>query len=188
MRKRNPKKEVVPHSENILSNALITTIKDITITGSYIPMTVVLLISLIILVPISVRVANKAEQEKRQAVTPVSEPKQPETDNGFLVKPLEWERGVSSYVHPSLEGNKTASGVIFKNDSNMLAHKELPHGAIILLKYKGRYAVGEVVDRGPFVDGRDFDASLKIANQLGMIEDGVARGIEYSILYKPSRR
>jgi len=69
----------------------------------------------------------------------------------------------------------TASGRTFKPESYGLATRDLPFGTFVkitnLENHKSVYAV--VLDRGPFVEGRDFDLYPKTMRALGGIEKGV---------------
>jgi hypothetical protein len=51
----------------------------------------------------------------------------------------------------------------------VVAHKTLPCGTMVTLRYRGRTVRAKVVDRGPFVGGREFDldASTKYALHAG---------------------
>ena len=55
------------------------------------------------------------------------------------------------------------------------AHRTLPFGTILLVKNlkNGRTVKVKVVDRGPFVRGRDLDLSYAAARKIGMISHGV---------------
>ena len=49
----------------------------------------------------------------------------------------------------------------------------LPCGAKIYLSFDGRQVLTQVIDRGPFVPGREFDLTAPLADKLGL--DGVQR-------------
>jgi rare lipoprotein A (peptidoglycan hydrolase) len=51
----------------------------------------------------------------------------------------------------------------------VVAHKTLPCGTMVSLRYRGHTVRAKVVDRGPFVGGREFDldASTKSALHAG---------------------
>ena len=72
-----------------------------------------------------------------------------------------------------LPGNLMANGEVFESDSDSVAHKEYPFGTVIMFIRGDKIARGVVRDRGPWIAGRDFDVSPKIAEQLGMIKEGV---------------
>jgi rare lipoprotein A len=81
----------------------------------------------------------------------------------------------SWYGYGDGSGKWTASGRPFVPESYGLANKELPFGTLVkitnLLNGKSVYAV--VLDRGPYVKGRDFDLYPKTMRVLGGIERGV---------------
>jgi rare lipoprotein A len=81
----------------------------------------------------------------------------------------------SWYGYGDGSGKWTASGRPFVPESYGLANKELPFGTLVkitnLLNGKSVYAV--VLDRGPYVKGRDFDLYPKTMRALGGIKRGV---------------
>jgi rare lipoprotein A (peptidoglycan hydrolase) len=48
-----------------------------------------------------------------------------------------------------------------------VAHKTLPCGTKVTLRYEGRTVTVPVVDRGPYVAGREFDLTEATRNDLG---------------------
>jgi len=48
-----------------------------------------------------------------------------------------------------------------------VANKSLPCGTPITLRYRGRSVRVRVVDRGPFVAGREFDLTAATKRRLG---------------------
>jgi peptidoglycan lytic transglycosylase len=52
-----------------------------------------------------------------------------------------------------------------------VAHKTLPCGTKVAVRYRGRSVVATVTDRGPFVGGREWDLNGAVASKLGF--DGV---------------
>jgi len=56
-------------------------------------------------------------------------------------------------------GRTTASGAVYDQDGFTTAHKTLPFGPVIMFTYQGRGVIVTVTDRGPFVEGREFDLS-----------------------------
>lgn len=53
------------------------------------------------------------------------------------------------------------------------AHRTLPFGTVLLLEYQDRFAVCQINDRGPYIDGRHLDVSRAVAEALGIIDPGV---------------
>lgn len=87
------------------------------------------------------------------------------------------QRGLASYYHDSLHGNKTASGQIYDKNRLSAAHKTLPLGTQVRVTDldTGRSLVVHINDRGPFVKGRIIDLSRRAASELNMIKRGLAR-------------
>lgn len=65
-------------------------------------------------------------------------------------------------------GKITASGERFDPEGLTVAHRALPFGTRLKLRYKGRKIIVRVNDRGPFVKGRQLDVSRRVARILGM--------------------
>ncbi len=82
---------------------------------------------------------------------------------------------VSWYGKP-YHGRLAASGVRFDMNDRHVAHRWLPFGAKVVFynPLNGEVSHGTVVDRGPFIDGRAFDVSFFMAQELGIIEPGIA--------------
>ena len=76
----------------------------------------------------------------------------------------------------------TASGMRLRSESRLfVAHKSLPFGTRIHFMRNGVSVVGVVRDRGPFVAGRTFDVSYKIAAKLGLTSVGVGK-VRYRVI------
>lgn len=65
-------------------------------------------------------------------------------------------------------GKVTANGEPFKPDGLTAAHKTLPFGTRLLLRYKNKQVSVRINDRGPFVKGRELDLSRGAARRLGL--------------------
>ncbi|NEX20332.1 septal ring lytic transglycosylase RlpA family protein [Thiorhodococcus mannitoliphagus] len=100
--------------------------------------------------------------------------------------PGQTQKGVASYYHDSLNGNKTASGQIYNKNRLSAAHKTLPLGTKVRVTdtKTGRSIVVKVNDRGPFVKGRIIDLSKAAARKLGIVKRGVAK-VEVKVLSTP---
>ena len=77
-------------------------------------------------------------------------------------------RGVASWYGPGFHGRRASSGAIFDERDFTIAHKTLPHETLLLVTFGDKQAVVMVNDRGPFIDGRDFDLSRATAEYLGL--------------------
>ena len=78
-----------------------------------------------------------------------------------------WQSGKASWYGPGLYGNKTADGTVLTTATVCVAHKTLPLGTRIAVRYRGRTVETIVRDRGPYVAGRTLDLSHALAEQLG---------------------
>lgn len=87
------------------------------------------------------------------------------------------EVGLASWYGGKHDGRPTATGEIFRQNEASAAHKTLPLPSIVEVKNldNGRKIKVRVNDRGPFVDGRIIDLSREAAEELGMLEKGLAR-------------
>ena len=85
--------------------------------------------------------------------------------------------GLASYYAEPYHGRKTASGEIFDTYQGMTAaHKTLPFNTMVRVtnKTNGREVDVRINDRGPFVDGRVIDLSLRAAREIDLVGPGVA--------------
>lgn len=73
----------------------------------------------------------------------------------------------------ALYGNRTACGQTLGYDTLGVAHKTLPCGTLVTLRYNGREVTVPVIDRGPFVGGREWDLTGATARTLGFSGAGV---------------
>jgi rare lipoprotein A len=83
-------------------------------------------------------------------------------------------QAVSSWYGPGLYGNRTADGTVLTPRTWGVAHKTLPLGAIVRV-CRTRCVLVRVIDRGPFVRGRDFDLTYAAARVAGVTRCGVCR-------------
>lgn len=77
-----------------------------------------------------------------------------------------WYGGAGEY------GRRTACGVKLTSHTIGVANKTLPCGTQVAIYFDGRTMVVPVIDRGPYVRGRDWDLTAATAKALGF--DGVA--------------
>jgi hypothetical protein len=70
-------------------------------------------------------------------------------------------------------GKRTACGQVIGPRTEGVAHPVLPCGVKIYLSYEGRHVLAQVIDRGPYVPGRQFDLTEALARRLGLV--GVQR-------------
>ena len=69
---------------------------------------------------------------------------------------------------------RTASGSHYDGSQMIVAHRTLPFGTKLKVMHGGRSVTVVVLDRGPFIRGRELDLSHAAAKKLGMIDVGVA--------------
>ena len=72
----------------------------------------------------------------------------------------------ASYYGPGLYGNGMACGGTLTPGTLGVAHKTLPCGSRVRLRYRGRSVSVPVVDRGPYVAGRDYDLTAATRDRL----------------------
>ena len=68
-----------------------------------------------------------------------------------------YRAAAASYYGPGLYGGALACGGTLQPGTLGVANKTLPCGSKVRLRYRGRSVTVPVVDRGPYVAGRDFD-------------------------------
>ena len=73
----------------------------------------------------------------------------------------------ASYFGPGLFGGPMACGGTLQPGTRGVAHKTLPCGTKVVLRYRGRTITTRVVDRGPYVSGREFDLTQATRDDLG---------------------
>src|SRR5262252_4828359 len=85
--------------------------------------------------------------------------------------------GLASYYAEPYHGRRTASGEIFDTYQGLTAaHRTLPFNTMVRVtnKTNGREVDVKINDRGPFVEGRVIDLSLRAARQIDLVGPGVA--------------
>jgi hypothetical protein len=84
-----------------------------------------------------------------------------------------YRTAMASWYGPGFYGNKTACEQTFTNRLLGVANRTLPCGTRVTIRYGDRAITVPVVDRGPYVDGRDYDLTEATKNYLGF--EGVDR-------------
>lgn len=74
---------------------------------------------------------------------------------------------VASWYGPGLYGNRLGCGGRLATWTVGVAHRWLPCGTPLTICYRGRCVPTRVVDRGPFVYGRELDLTGALASRLG---------------------
>ncbi len=80
-----------------------------------------------------------------------------------------------SWYGPGMYGHRTACGLELTQDLVGVAHRTLPCGTLVVFSYGGRTVTAAVVDRGPYVAGRQWDLTSGLALRLGHLFTGPLR-------------
>jgi rare lipoprotein A len=72
----------------------------------------------------------------------------------------------ASWYGPGLYGNRLGCGGTLSAGRLGVAHKSLPCGTKVTLRHGGRVVRVRVIDRGPYVGGREFDLTAATAQRL----------------------
>jgi rare lipoprotein A len=78
-----------------------------------------------------------------------------------------YQPAIATWYGPGFFGQKMACGHRLTKRTLGVANKTLPCGTLITLRYNGRSVRVPVVDRGPFVAGREFDLTEATKSALG---------------------
>jgi len=84
--------------------------------------------------------------------------------------------GLASYYAEPYHGRKTASGEIFNTYEGLTAaHRTLPFNTLVRVmnKTNGREVDVRINDRGPFIDGRVIDLSVRAAREIDLVRPGL---------------
>lgn len=73
----------------------------------------------------------------------------------------------ASWYGPGLWGNGVACGGTLMPGTLGVANKTLPCGTRVKLRYHGHQVTAPVIDRGPYVAGREFDLTYAVKQKLG---------------------
>jgi rare lipoprotein A len=95
--------------------------------------------------------------------------------------------GTASYYGQWHHGRLTASGERFDLTGLTAAHRTLPFGTVARVTdvSSGRSVTVRITDRGPYLRGRVIDLSYAAAQQLGMVEAGLAK-VRIEVLGQPA--
>jgi rare lipoprotein A len=84
--------------------------------------------------------------------------------------------GIGSYYAEPYHGRRTANGEVFDTYQELTAaHKTLPFNTMVRVtnKANGREVDVRINDRGPFIEGRVIDLSLRAAREIDMVRAGI---------------
>jgi rare lipoprotein A (peptidoglycan hydrolase) len=83
-----------------------------------------------------------------------------------------YRSALASWYGPGLYGQRLGCGGTLSAGSVGVAHKSLPCGTRVTLRHRGRILRVRVIDRGPYVGGREFDLTAATARRLGFSGHG----------------
>lgn len=75
---------------------------------------------------------------------------------------------IATWYGPGFFGNRTACGQTLTRKTVGVAHRTLPCGTRVTLKYKGRFLRTKVIDRGPYANDANWDLTQKASKKLRM--------------------
>jgi rare lipoprotein A len=84
-----------------------------------------------------------------------------------------YRRASASWYGPGFYGRRTACGRTLGAEMLGVAHKTLPCGTRVTLRYRGRSVTVPVIDRGPYAGGRVYDLTAATKRRLGFGSTGV---------------
>jgi rare lipoprotein A len=88
-------------------------------------------------------------------------------------KVLVYRKTFASWYGPGFIGGHTACGGTLSAGTMGVANKTLPCGTRVTFRYRGRVVRARVVDRGPYVAGREWDLTPAVKAKLGFPSTGV---------------
>ena len=83
-----------------------------------------------------------------------------------------YRHALASWYGPGLFGNKLGCGGRLTPGSLGVANKSLPCGTKVTFRHNGRVLRVPVIDRGPYVGGREYDLTAATAHKLGFSGHG----------------
>ncbi len=83
-----------------------------------------------------------------------------------------YRRSFASWYGPGFYGGRTACGQTLTGSIMGVAHKTLPCGAKVTFRLGHRTATARVIDRGPYVSGRDWDLTPALKRAIGFGSTG----------------
>ena len=83
-----------------------------------------------------------------------------------------YRHALASWYGPGLFGNKLGCGGRLAAGTVGVANKSLPCGTRVTFRHRGRVVRMRVIDRGPYVGGREYDLTAAAARKLGFSGHG----------------
>jgi peptidoglycan hydrolase-like protein with peptidoglycan-binding domain len=75
-------------------------------------------------------------------------------------------RQKATWYGPGFFGSRTACGKRLRRKTIGVAHRRLPCGSRVVIRYKGKFLRTRVIDRGPYAHGAKWDLTRKAARKL----------------------
>lgn len=91
-----------------------------------------------------------------------------------------WKKGQASFYGPGKFTGYCGRSFISQRHY-VVAHQTLPCGSKVLFRRGPQQQVGIVVDRGPFVAGRQWDLSYALAAKLKLLKHGAGQ-VQYQVI------
>ena len=107
----------------------------------------------------------RADRQLRGARLRPPRPPHPRLRSSDARKLTTYRLAGASYYGPGLYGNGVACGGTLLPGTMGVANKTLPCGTKVKLRYHGRSVTVPVIDRGPYVAGRDYDLTEAVKEQ-----------------------
>jgi hypothetical protein len=79
-----------------------------------------------------------------------------------------WYRALAGVRARPLAGHPSGCGTLLDPKTLGVDHPVLPCGAKIFLRYADKTVLTEIVDRGPFSTGREFEVTPALADLIGL--------------------
>jgi hypothetical protein len=79
-----------------------------------------------------------------------------------------WYSALAGVRTRPLAGRTSGCGTLLDRSTLGIGHPVLPCGAKIFLRYKAKTVLTQVVDRGPYAQGRQFEVTPALADLLGL--------------------
>lgn len=102
--------------------------------------------------------------------TPPPQQDSSQQDSSQQASAANYQPARATWYGPGFFGHRTACGTRLTHHTLGVAHKSLPCGTNVALRYRGRTVVVPVIDRGPYSRGVDYDLTEATARALGMSE------------------
>jgi rare lipoprotein A len=93
---------------------------------------------------------------------------QTQKDDSDLPRPTGSYTALAGTPGTAAFGKRTACGQLLKPATQGVAHPVLPCGVRVYVSYRGKHVLTQVIDRGPYVPGRQFDLTYALARLLGL--------------------